>query len=330
MSEKESNMPVISVIIPVYKAEKYLDDCMTSVVSQTFRDLEILLVDDGSPDRCPELCDQWAARDPRIRAIHRPNRGAAAARNAGVDAATGQFLTFVDADDRLKPDALQRAYDAQQANGADLVMYNLQYVDEAGRPLGKPDFSSMPDEILDEAGVWNRYFTAGERCIYYVVVWNKLYKASLFRTLRFPEGKRYEDQFYMPGLYSQCKVIVCLSYVGYDYVQWGQSTMARQGSGRNFLERSEYLIEWCDYFAGRQDFARAEGLLNDAIQNLSEKERFDLSTPRQQARYRADCRACAAAYGRLARRTGQKSMWLRAALLRMGLPVYLRFLQSRQ
>ena len=103
-----------------------------------------------------------------------------------------------------------------------------------------------------------------------------------------------------------------------------------QGNNRNYLDRSESLQEWCGDFAARQDFARAEGLLNDAIQNLSEKERFDLSTPRQRARYRADCRACAAAYGRLARRTGQKTMWLRAALLRLGLPVYLRFLQSRQ
>lgn len=323
-------MPVISIIIPVYKAEKYLDGCIASVVSQTFEDMEILLVDDGSPDRCPALCDRWAEKDPRIRVLHRPNRGAASARNAGIEAATGQFLAFVDADDRLRKDAMERAYRVQQEKNADLVIFNLQYVDENGTPLPKPDFSTMPDEILDEDGVWNRYFSTGERCIYYVVVWNKLYKAELFRTLRFPEGRRYEDQFYMPGLYGQCRVIACLSYVGYDYVQWKESTMARQGSGRNYLERSEYLLEWCRYFAGKGNFIRAEGLLNDAIQNLSEKERFDLSTPKQKARYRADCKACSQAYGQLARSTGQRTMWLRAALLRLGLPVYLRFLQNRQ
>lgn len=323
-------MAAVSIIIPVYRAEKYLDACIASVVSQTFTDIEILLVDDGSPDRCPQMCDQWAAKDDRIRVLHCPNRGAAAARNAGIEAASGRFLMFVDADDRLKQDALQHAYEAQQANDADLVIFNLEYVDENGTPLPNPDFSSMPDEILDEDGVWKRYFSTGERCIYYVVVWNKLYKASLFRTLRFPEGKRYEDQFYMPGLYAQCRVIACLSYVGYYYVQWKESTMARQGSGRNYLERSEYLIEWCDYFAGKGEFVRAEGLLNDAIQNLSEKERFNLSTQKKQNRYRMDCRACSAAYARLARRTGQHSMWLRAMLLRLGLPVYLRFLRSRQ
>ena len=103
-----------------------------------------------------------------------------------------------------------------------------------------------------------------------------------------------------------------------------------QGSSRNYLDRSEFLLEWCAYFAGKGDVLRAEGLLNDAIRNLSEKERFDLSTKGQQVRYRTACRGCADAYRMLARRTGQRSMVLRAFLLRLGLPVYLRFLQSRQ
>lgn len=323
-------MAVISIIIPVYRAEKYLNTCIESVVSQTFTDIEILLVDDGSPDRCPQMCDQWAAKDDRIRVLHRPNRGAAAARNAGIEAASGQFLLFVDADDRLKQDALQRAYEAQQANDADLVIFNLQYVDENGTPLSKPDFSSMRDEILDEDGIWERYFSTGERCIYYVVVWNKLYKAALFHTLRFPEGKRYEDQFYMPGLYAQCRVIVCLSYVGYYYVQWKESTMARQGSGRNYLERVEYLLEWCAYFTQKGDLLRAEGLLNDAIQNLGEKHRFDLSTQTQRMRYRENRRGCAAAYWLLAQKTGRSSMRLRAVLLGIGIPAYQLFLRSKK
>ena len=155
-----------------------------------------------------------------------------------------------------------------------------------------------------------------------------MYRAELFRELRYAEGKRYEDQFLMPRLLAQCGRIACLAYPGYRYVQRGGSIMA-QGSSRNYLDRSEFLLEWCDYFAGKGDLLRAEGLLNDAIQNLSEKERFDLSTPQQRARYRADCRGCADAYMRLARRTGQNTMRLRAALLRLGLPVYQKFLQSK-
>lgn len=321
-------MPAISVIIPVYRVERYLDACVSSVLAQTFGDFEIILVDDGSPDGCPALCDAWARKDPRIRVIHRENGGLSAARNTGIEAAKGQFLTFVDSDDLLEPDTLRRAWEAQRQYSADLVVYNLVYVDENNRPLASPDFTVFRDEVLDEAEVWRRYFALEEQKIYYVVAWNKLYRAELFRELRYAEGKRYEDQFLMPQLLAQCGRIACLAYPGYRYVQRGGSIMA-QGSSRNYLDRSEFLLEWCDYFAGKGDLLRAEGLLNDAIQNLSEKERFDLSTPQQRARYRADCRGCADAYMRLARRTGQNTMRLRAALLRLVLPVYQKFLQSK-
>lgn len=322
-------MPAISVIIPVYKVEPYLDACVSSVVGQTFSDLEILLVDDGSPDRCPELCDAWAQKDPRVRVIHQENGGLSAARNTGIGAAKGEFLAFVDSDDMLEPDALRRAWEAQQACQADLVIFNLVYVDEHNHPLPAPDFSGFRDEILTADEVWQRYFALAEQKIYYVVAWNKLYRRELFKTLRYAPGKRYEDQFLLPGLLDQCKTVACLRYVGYRYAQRGGSIMA-QGSSRNYLDRSEFLLEWCDSFAGKGDFLRAEGLLNDAIANLGEKHRFDLSTPAQRARYRTACRGCAAAYRMLAQRTGQRSMLLRAALLGLGLPVYLAFLHSRQ
>ena len=101
-------MPTVTVIIPVYKVERYLDACVESVVRQSYADLEILLVDDGSPDRCPALCDAWAEKDPRIKVIHRENGGLSAARNSGIDAAMGEFLLFVDSDDLLEPDAVRR------------------------------------------------------------------------------------------------------------------------------------------------------------------------------------------------------------------------------
>ncbi len=321
-------MPAISVIIPVYKVERYLDACVSSVLAQTFGDLEVILVDDGSPDNCPALCDAWAGKDPRVRVIHRENGGLSAARNTGIEAARGQFLTFVDSDDLLEPDTLRRAYDAQRKYGAELVIINLVYVNDENVPFKKPDFSFFKDEVLDETEIWQRYFALGEQRVYYAIACSKLIRADLFRDLRFRVGKRYEDQFLMPQLLCQCRKIVCLSYQGYRYIQHTGSIMA-QGSSRNYLDRSEFLIEWCGYFAGKGDFLRAEGLLNDAIQNLSEKDRFDLSTPEQRARYRADCRACADAYADLARRTGQRTMWLRAVLLRVGLPVYRKFLQSK-
>lgn len=321
-------MPTVSIIIPVYKVERYLDACVESVVNQSYTDLEILLVDDGSPDRCPELCDAWAARDARVRVIHRENGGLSAARNSGIDEATGDFLMFVDSDDLLEPDAVRRAVDAQRQHNADLVIFNLTYVDAENRPLAKPDFTAFADEVLDEDGVWQRYFSLEETRIYYVVAWNKLYRRSLFQTLRYAPGKRYEDQFLMPQLLAQCKTIACLAAPGYRYVQRGGSIMA-QGSSRNYLDRPEFLLEWCGYFTQKGDVLRAEGLLNDAIENLAEKQRFDLTTPAQKARYRAACRGCAAGYSALAAKTGQRTMQLRAALLRLGLPVYRAFLQHK-
>lgn len=321
-------MPTVSIIIPVYKVERYLNACVESVRAQTFPDWEVLLVDDGSTDNCPQMCDAWAAKDPRIRVIHRENGGLSAARNSGIEQARGDFLLFVDSDDLLEPDTVRRAVEAQRAQNADLVIFNLRYVDEQNRPLDKPDFTAFRDELLDEDGVWQRYFALQETRIYYVVAWNKLYRRSLFQTLRYAPGKRYEDQFMMPHILAQCSRIACLAYPGYRYVQRGGSIMA-QGSSRNYLDRPEFLLEWCAYFTQRGDALRAEGLLNDAIQNLTEKERFDLGTPAQRARYRAACRSCAAGYDALAAKTGQRSMRLRAALLRIGLPVYQAFLKHK-
>ena len=122
--------------------------------------------------------------------------------------------------------------------------------------------------------------------------------------------------------------ILCLNFRGYRYAQRTGSIMS-QGDPRNYLDRSEYLLDWTACFAARGDTLRAEGLLNDAIENLAEKDRFDLSTPAQQQRYRTACRACADAYRDLAQRTGRRSMLLRAALLRLGLPVYQAFLKHK-
>ena len=131
-------MPTVTVIIPVYKVERYLDACVESVVRQSYADLEILLVDDGSPDRCPALCDAWAEKDPRIKVIHRENGGLSAARNSGIDAAKGEFLLFVDSDDLLEPDAVRRAVDAQRQQDADLVMflYRDEYYNEDSEKKG--------------------------------------------------------------------------------------------------------------------------------------------------------------------------------------------------
>lgn len=321
-------MPKISVIIPIYKVERYLDACVASVVGQTYADLEIILVDDGSPDGCPAICDAWAQKDARIRVIHQKNGGLSAARNSGLDVCTGDYIAFVDSDDRLEPDALQKAWETKQRTGADLVLFNLVCTDEDDHPLAEPDYTFFLDEVLTPAQFWSRLFGLDGIGNYYVSAWNKLYSANMFASLRYTPGKRYEDMFILPGIIDQCKTIVCMSYQGYRYTQRPGSIM-NQGDPRSYLDHSEFLLQWAAYFTRKADPLRAEGLLNDAITNLAEKDRFDLSTPAQQARYRTACRSCADAYRALAKATGQRSMLLRVALLRLGLPVYQAFLRHK-
>ena len=117
--------PCISVIVPVYKVEQHLDKCIQSIVQQTLSSLEILLVDDGSPDRCPEICDKWAARDSRIRVIHKDNGGLSDARNAGIESACGEYIMFVDSDDYIAEQACERLLEYARSEEAELVCCNF-------------------------------------------------------------------------------------------------------------------------------------------------------------------------------------------------------------
>ena len=132
---RAESCPLISVIVPVYKVEKYLDRCINSIVNQTYRNLEIILVDDGSPDNCPAMCDEWAQKDPRIRVIHNPHKGLGSARNTGIDAARGSLIGFVDSDDYVYPNMYQRLYELMTENDADLSVCEYTRVDEEGRKI---------------------------------------------------------------------------------------------------------------------------------------------------------------------------------------------------
>jgi glycosyltransferase involved in cell wall biosynthesis len=116
------NAPLVSIIVPVYKTEKYLAECIESLRNQTLKDIEIILVDDGSPDRCPEICDEYARLDPRIRVIHRPNGGQSKARNAGLDNAIGKYIGFIDSDDYVLPQMFERMYEVIEAEMVDFVL----------------------------------------------------------------------------------------------------------------------------------------------------------------------------------------------------------------
>ena len=126
--------PKISVIVPVYKVEAYLDKCVRSIMDQTYRNLEIILVDDGSPDDCPAMCDAWAEKDSRIRVIHKENGGLSDARNAGMAVATGEYIGFIDSDDYIAPDMYRLLLERMTADGSDIAACGVEMVFEDGTP----------------------------------------------------------------------------------------------------------------------------------------------------------------------------------------------------
>ncbi len=182
--------PLLSVIVPVYKVEKYLKRCLDSLCRQSLEDIEILLIDDASPDRCGAICEAYAANDTRFRVFHQPeNRGLSAARNLGIERAEGSFLMFVDSDDWVDEDFCKEAYECAVRHQADLVMFNRVRVLKSGDgdnvlkdDLFFPEGYKTTQEALDIM------LTDGGNA-----AWNKLYKKELFADISYPEGYLYED-----------------------------------------------------------------------------------------------------------------------------------------
>lgn len=240
---------MVSVIVPVYKVEPYLEQCIESIAGQTFRELEIILVDDGSPDRCGEICDRWAKRDGRIRVIHRENGGLSAARNTGLSAARGEYLCFVDSDDYLEKDAVGRLLEALNAGGAQIAACNFVFEngEEAaeGTPLLKP--YQIEQEMLLSGKEVMRLMDQG-KYIFSEVVWNKLYKREIFAEIRFPEGKLHEDEFLFHKLLYPVSRVACIPYVGCHYRRRPGSIMKQEGCPEDYLEA---LTERCGYLIVR-------------------------------------------------------------------------------
>lgn len=130
-------MHLVSVVVPVYKVEKYLDECVESILNQSYKNIEVILVEDGSPDRCPQMCDEWAQRDSRIRVIHKENAGLGEARNTGIENVMGEYLCFVDSDDYLQPDTIRNAYECLQREAVDIVLFGMTRVNSNGSIISR-------------------------------------------------------------------------------------------------------------------------------------------------------------------------------------------------
>lgn len=206
---------LVSVIVPVYKVEEYLDQAVESLVNQTYTDMEILLVDDGSPDRCGQICDEWAKKDKRIRVIHQKNAGISMARNVGIDASRGEYLLFVDSDDYVKNTYVEELYRAISANEADLAITGITYLREG--EFSSLELTSKEQEVINSVTALVCFECGGDVREAYTVAWNKIYRREIWENIRFPKGKVYEDAFLMPGILSGCKKIVILKSCLYVY-----------------------------------------------------------------------------------------------------------------
>lgn len=178
---------MITVIVPVYNVEPYLRKCLDSIVNQTYRDLEILVIDDGSTDGSGRICDEYTEKDARIRVFHTENRGLSCARNLGLDKAKGSWIGFVDSDDWIEAHAIQRFLDTAMTTGADIAAcrFYQEYVDRTiESPGANEPFIVEGDKILRSMLVERKMSED---------VWNKFYSAKLFNNIRYPEGRIFED-----------------------------------------------------------------------------------------------------------------------------------------
>lgn len=228
----------ISVIVPIYRVEKYLPACIDSILNQTFTDFELILVDDGSPDRCPEICDETAKRDARVRVIHQANAGLSAARNAGIEAAHGAWLSFVDSDDYIAPQFYEKLYQTAQRTDADCVMCSVQNVDESGKPIDSA-LMRVADEVKTGQEVLRKI--GRDDVTPYLTAWNKLYRRKLFNTLRYPAGRQNEDVFVFAELFCQVQRAVCVAEPLYFYRKRIGSIMNSVVTLRNLDEMWAYV-----------------------------------------------------------------------------------------
>ena len=228
---------MISIIVPVYKVEPYLRQCVDSILNQTYRDIEVLLIDDGSPDRCGEICDEYARKDQRIRVFHTENKGLSTARNLGLKEAKGEYIGFVDSDDWIEPDMYEVLLRKMQETEADIGVCGLWYEHKNRREVAKDVVDRVfADEESIKALVFNHIKN---------YVWNKLYRRDTWNDIAFPEGHVFEDVATTYKTILNVETVMSCSRPLYHYRQREDSI----GSNRSMSNMMDY---WDAYY-GRYD-----------------------------------------------------------------------------
>lgn len=263
---------LLSIIVPVYNVEKYLRRCLTSIINQTYINLEIILVDDGSTDKSGNICDEFAEKDSRITVIHKKNEGVSVARNIGLDIAKGDYIGLVDSDDYIKADMYTNLLELIMTSDSDMAVCNFSYVDENGNLLEKRNLSSpIRNECLDVARYLRRWH--GDYGWYYVTPFNRLYKKEVFDNLRYPIGIRFEDEFIMHYLVYRCRRIICTKECLYYYVQRPDSFM-RKKDNYSIMDYGDALIDRYYFAKVKDDYYLKQVTLKQLMYELDRWNNF--------------------------------------------------------
>ena len=226
---------LVSIIVPVYKVENYLDKCLESIIAQTHKNLQIILIDDGSPDGCGQICDEFAKNDSRITVVHQKNMGLSAARNAGFEIMEGKYIGFVDSDDYIAADMYESLLNAIEKYDTDISMCSYYKVEN--NVVSAAEYPETKDRI------YSKHEALKELLIDHKIqnyVWNKLYKTELFTGIRFPDGKEFEDIATIFYLFEKIDSIVKISQTKYYYVTRPESIVndVSRKTINNYLEFS--------------------------------------------------------------------------------------------
>lgn len=251
----------ISVIVPVYMVESYLHRCVDSILSQTFVDFELILVDDGSPDNCGAICDEYAAKDSRIRVIHQKNGGLSAARNAGLDVAREEYYAFVDGDDWIHPQFLELLYSAVKKHGLLMACCNIARVADEKEAVIDLLFPVVLVKLPDEVYINIK----GTRVV--PSACRILCHRDLFKNIRFPVGYLSEDLFTTYKLYFQCEKIACVDAPLYFYFQRQGSIMLSKWNEEKLKTLTKYR-ELIAFFSSRQHNTVFHAVILQYLHNL--------------------------------------------------------------
>lgn len=248
---------MISVIVPVYNVEKYLHKCVDSIINQTYKDLEIILVDDGSPDNCPKICDEYAQKDNRIKVIHKENGGVSSARNVGLISAQGEFVQFIDSDDFIKEQMIEKLISSLHETSSDIVVCRaITYYDSGKEKIQKND---KWEEVLNRDDAAKLIFSEMNNAM-----WNKLFKKELAEGILFEEGRTFgEDPYFLAQILNKSKKVSFVSEELYYYRQRENSITSGKFSEKRF-DQVYFKDKMYDYFT--ENFSQ--------IVHLAERWRF--------------------------------------------------------